>query len=173
MMGLGTYPQDSFNYLGMIGIFGQISANRTVRESDLIFSIGARFNDRVTCCFQNGELSRKFIQLDINPYEISRIIPAYLSLVGDAANVINKMIEELHTGNYLCNHNHKLWLQQAVGYKNNNKKNQKISDKLHSFEVIQKICEITTHMEPVVATEVGQHQLWTAQNLGFQNHVNF
>lgn len=173
MMGLGTYPQDSFNYLGMIGIFGQISANRTVRESDLIFSIGARFNDRVTCCFPNGELSRKFIQLDINPYEISRIIPAYLSLVGDAANVINKMIEELHTGNYLCNENHKLWLQQAVGYKNNNKKNQKISDKLHSFEVIQKICEFTTHMEPVVATEVGQHQLWTAQNFRFSKPRQF
>lgn len=59
MMGLGTYPQDDENYLGMIGIFGQVSANQVLRESDLIFSIGARFNDRITCCFQNQELERK------------------------------------------------------------------------------------------------------------------
>lgn len=167
MMALGTYPQDEENYLGMIGIFGQVSANKTVRESDLIFSIGARFNDRVTCCFPNGELKRKFIQLDINSDEISRVIPAYIALNGDADAVLGLMIKELKSGSYNINFRQKSWLEKAVLFKSQNKQNHKISDKLHSFEVVDKIYEYTKNMNPVVSTEVGQHQLWTAQNFKF------
>lgn len=167
MMALGTYPQDAENYLGMIGIFGQVSANKTVRESDLVFSIGARFNDRVTCCFPNGELNRKFIQLDINSDEISRVISAYIALNGDADAVLDLMIKELKSGSYEVNSQHKSWLAKAVSFKSQNKQNHKISEKLHSFEVIEKIYEYTKNMNPIVSTEVGQHQLWTAQNFKF------
>ena len=173
MMALGTYPPDAENYMGMIGIFGDVSANQSVRESDLIFSIGARFNDRVTCCFQNGELARKFIQLDINPNEISKIIPAYIPLVGDAGEVIEAMISELKTGNYIQNPNRKMWLQKTVALKEKNKKNKKISDKLHSFEIIQQIYEYTKEMNPVITTEVGQHQLWAARNYKFTRPRQF
>ena len=173
MMALGTYPQNAENYLGMIGIFGQVAANQTVRESDLVFSVGARFNDRVTCCFPNGELKRKFIQLDINEKEISRIIPAYLPLIGDAKMILSDMISELKNGKYSQNNKHKEWLELSKGFKSKNKLNQKLSEKLHSFEVIQKIYEYTKDMNPVVATEVGQHQLWTAQNFEFSQPRKF
>ena len=165
MMALGTYPQEDENYLGMIGIFGQISANQVLRESDLIFSIGARFNDRITCCFQNGELERKFIQLDINEKEISRIIPAAISLVGDAKAVLQDMIEEFKKGNY--SRVSLEWLDEAKKLKEKNAKPRKLSNLLHSYEVIKYIYDFTKNMEPVVATEVGQHQLWTAQNFKF------
>lgn len=56
MMGLGGYPANDKNYLGMVGIFGHPSANKAVRDSDLIFAVGARFNDRIRCCFPNNEL---------------------------------------------------------------------------------------------------------------------
>lgn len=173
MMGLGTYPQDDENYLGMIGIFGAVAANQAVRESDLILSVGARFNDRVTCCFPNGELKRKFIQLDINEKEISRIVPTHLPLVGDAKMILSDMISTLKNGDYSKSALQKEWLKKAIGLKSKNKQNQKLSDKLHSFEVIQKIYEYTKGMNPIVTTEVGQHQLWTAQNFKFSQPRKF
>ena len=171
MMALGTYPQEDDNYIGMIGIFGQASANQTLRESDLIFSIGARFNDRITCCFPNRELNRKFIQLDINPQEISRTIQTYMPLIGDAKQIINIMIEELKSGNYPCQKQE--WLNRSIQLKNKNPLPKKISDKLHSFEVIKKIYEYSKNMDPIVTTEVGQHQLWTAQNFKFSHPRQF
>ena len=165
MMGLGTYPQDDKNYLGMIGIFGQNSANQVLRESDLIFSVGARFNDRITCCFNNGELGRKFIQLDINEDEISNTIPAYMSIVGDAKYILGKLNFELEKRKYSSLHTD--WLEEACNLKKLNKENQKISEKLHSFEVVQEIYNYTKDMNLYVVTEVGQHQLWTAQNYKF------
>ena len=165
MMGLGTYPQDDKNYLGMVGIFGQNSANQVLRESDLIFSVGARFNDRITCCFNNGELGRKFIQLDINEDEISNTIPAYMSIAGDAKLILGKMNFELEKRKYSSLHAD--WLEEACCFKKLNKENQKISEKLHSFEVVQEIYNYTKDMNLYVVTEVGQHQLWTAQNYKF------
>lgn len=173
MMGLGTYPQDSENYLGMVGIFGQFSANQALRESDLIFSVGARFNDRVTCCFKNGELERNFIQLDVNKNEISRNVSASISLVGDARLTLTEMIKEFETGDYIQNPKQKDWLKAAVSLKAKNKPNRKISDRLHSFEVVEKIYEYSKNLNPVVATEVGQHQLWTAQNFKFPESRKF
>ena len=166
MMALGSYPQNYKNYLGMIGIFGQKSANQVLRESDLIFSIGARFNDRITCCFNKEELGRKFIQLDISEDEISRNIPGFYTLVGDARLILGKMNEELQKRGY--SPVHEAWLNEACALKKLNDTNGKISEKLHSFEVIQEIYNYTKDMNLPVTTEVGQHQLWTAQNYKFK-----
>ena len=166
MMALGSYPQDDKNYLGMVGIFGQKSANQVLRESDLIFSIGARFNDRITCCFNKEELGRKFIQLDISEDEISRNIPAFYTLVGDARLILGKMNEELQKRGYSSVH--EAWLNETCALKKLNDINMKISEKLHSFEVIQEIYNYTKDMNLPVTTEVGQHQLWTAQNYKFK-----
>ena len=171
MMALGTYPQDDENYLGMIGIFGSPSANQVLRNSDLIFSIGARFNDRITCCFPNGELERKFIQLDINQSEISRNIKAYSSIVGDAKKILSKMVSEIQSGSGFVNYSD--WLEEAVKLKSLNQKNKKISERLHSFEVVKAIYDYTKDEDYVVTTEVGQHQLWTAQNYKFASPRKF
>ena len=171
MMGLGSYPQEDKNYFGMVGIFGKVSANQVLRQSDLILSLGARFNDRITCCFPNGELERKFIQIDINKNEISRNIPAYYSIVGDVKAVLDKMLNELECREYKPLHN--AWLEEAEGYRKLNIPNKKISDKLHSFEVIQDVYNYTKDMDIVVTTEVGQHQLWTAQNYEFNKGGRF
>ena len=73
LMGIGSYPQSDENYMGMVGIFGDKSANELLKQSDLVLSVGARFNDRITCKFEDGELARKFIQIDINKKEISSL----------------------------------------------------------------------------------------------------
>lgn len=174
MMGLGTFSPDDENYAGMIGIFGSMAANKTVRESDLIFSIGARFNDRVTCCFQKDELSRNFIQLDINEKEISRIIPSSNALVGDAKVVLKDLINEFNSGDYnFDNCKRNLWLKSVQEFAELNQKPKKVSNLLHSFEVIDKIYEYCKEFNPIVATEVGQHQVCTAKNYKFSQPRKF
>ncbi len=171
LMSLGTYPQDDENYAGMIGIFGSYAANQTLKESDLILSIGARLNDRITCCFKEKELERKFIQLDINENEISNNVTASDSITGDAGTVLKEMNKILDSKDK--NWNFSAWLEHVQGLKKHNKVNFKISDKMHSYEVIQKIYEYTKDMDMIVTTEVGQHQLWTAQNYKFKRAGRF
>ena len=171
LMSLGTYPQDDENYAGMIGIFGSYAANQTLKESDLILSIGARLNDRITCCFKEKELERKFIQLDINENEISNNVTASDSITGDAGTVLKEMNKILDSKDK--NWNFSTWLEHVQDLKKHNKVNSKISDKMHSYEVIQKIYEYTKDMDMIVTTEVGQHQLWTAQNYKFKRAGQF
>lgn len=162
LMGLSAYPSSDENYLGMIGIFGQKSANQALRESDLILSLGARFNDRITCCFKPEELSRKFIQVDINQNEISRNIPAYRHVVGD----INEFLFLINT--FSSNIDKKALDTEKINrLKSLNKPNKPISNQLHSFEVIKAISDYTKGMDCVVSTEVGQHQMFVAQNYNF------
>lgn len=174
LMGLGTYPQDDKNYAGMIGIFGSFSANSIIRESDLVLSFGARFNDRVTCCFANGELERKFIQVDINEKEISRNVNAYMSVVADAKQVLNNLIAEFGSGNYCFDKTARnIWNEKVHSSILQNKPHKKISNYLHSHEIVELISEFCKCINPVVTTDVGQHQMFTAQNYRFNNPRKF
>ena len=169
LMGIGSYPQSDENYFGMVGIFGDKSANELLKQSDLVLSVGARFNDRITCKFGEGELARKFIQIDINKKEISRVIPAYLRLEGDAKIVLADMLEEYKTGKYSLN----LDWQNIQEFKKLNAKRKPTTLKLHSFQVMQELQKVIEDKEIVVTTEVGQHQLWAAQNLKFDKPLKF
>lgn len=164
MMGLGTYPSDDENYLGMIGIFGHPGANRAVKEADLIFAVGTRFNDRIRCCFEENELGKKLVHLDINENEISRIIPASIGILGDAKEVLQKMIVRLSNFKTADNSN---WLKAVMEFKNDNLKPLKRSSKMHSFELLQEIAACIKDKNITVTTEVGQHQVWAARYLKF------
>lgn len=170
MMGLGAYPENDENYLGMIGIFGQNSANQAVRESDLVIAVGTRFNDRITCCFKKEELSKKLVHVDIDSKEISKIIPAKIGVVGDAGSVLETLnAEVLKFGKF----NYIEWLKQAQELKKSNKKPLKRTDNMHSFEVLEKIANCLKGKNLVVTTEVGQHQVWTARYLQFNSPNKF
>ncbi len=158
MMGLGTYPQDDENYFGMIGIFGDKAANQLIKDSDLIISLGARFNDRITCMFKDVNLSEKFVQVDINPDEISKNITASDFAVAD----IKQVLDILKCGVRI---DFSQWLADAAVLKSLNIQNKKTTNMLHSFEVIRKIDEFTKNKDVIFTSEVGQHQLWAAKNL--------
>lgn len=161
MMGLGTYPQDDKNYFGMIGIFGDKAANQMIKDSDLIISLGARFNDRITCMFSDVNLSEKFIQIDINPNEISRVLHASDSIVADIKDflsMINSKIDDLSL-------DFSDWMREAQKLKMLNVVRTKNSNMLNSFEVIRKIDSFTQNKDVIFTSEVGQHQLWAVQNL--------
>lgn len=166
MMGLGTFSQESPLYFGMIGLFGSFSANQILRESDLIISLGARFNDRISCCFPNGELERNLIQIDINENEISRVLNARLGVRGDIKEILQALIPHIKN-NFIG------WSNEAQILKSRNRTPEKKSEKLHSFEVIEAIYEFTKNKNLTVTTEVGQHQLWTAKGYKFSHAGQF
>ena len=172
MMGLGGFPADDENYAGMIGIFGHASANKALKESDLVFAVGTRFNDRIRCCFAKNDLSKKLIHLDISKKEISRVIPAAIELAGDAKEILSIMIDSYKKRNYNASTNHS-WCNYLHELKKHNPSPVKKSDKLHSFEVMQEIQNCLEGKNPVISTEVGQHQVWAARYLKFNQPRKF
>lgn len=160
MMGLGTFPQNLPNYLGMIGIFGDKAANQLLKESDLIISLGARFNDRITCMFEKSDFDSKFIQIDINEKEISNFVKATDYIVCDIKDFLTKLNEfdcrEKIFGN---------WLGKVQDLRKLNVIRERKTNLLHSFEVLRKIEEFTKGKSITFTSEVGQHQLWAVQNI--------
>ena len=167
MMGLGAFDSDNELYMGMIGIFGDNCANEILRQSDLILSFGARFNDRITCMFKHGELENKIIQIDINPVEISKNIKAKDYVNTDIKDFLLKMNT---WGIPVLKDRNKEWCLKASKLKLLNKCNCKQSNMLHSFEVIQKLQEYTKDKDVIFTSEVGQHQLWAVRNLKFSQN---
>ena len=166
MMGLGSFKSSDENYIGMLGIFGDNSANQAIRESDLVISLGARFNDRITCMFKNDELLNKIVQVDINPDEISNNIKPIYSLCTDIKYVLNS----LNIINNIQNeHKYTDWLNCTKKYIANNKNHEKQSNMLHSFEIFNKLEEYTKNMPVIFTSEVGQHQLWATKGLKFDS----
>ena len=161
MMGLGALDQSNEHYFGMAGIFGQQSANELLKQSDLIISLGARFNDRITCMFKDEELENKIIQIDINPEEISKHIKPLDNLICD----IKEFLSEINC--YSLQNNYNNWNETAKELESLNKQNQKHTNMLHSFEIIQKIQEFTKDKDVIFTSEVGQHQLWAVRDLEF------
>ena len=161
MMGLGAFPADSENFLGMIGIFGTERANWAIKNSDVILSLGARLNDRITGCFGDGELDGKIIQVDINPSEIGRNFSPVTGLVGDAKTVLSQMISGLR--NYFGPNTGKWWSnlssQKKVAYTEGG---------ISTGMVVRTISRLSEGARYYVTAEVGQHQVTTAREYGFK-----
>lgn len=170
MMGIGAYPQDDENYIGMIGIFGQYAANEAVRQSDLVIAVGTRFNDRITCCFDKEKLSQKLVHIDIDEKEISKIITALIGIVGDAKEVLNEMNSSFNKADFI---DFSSWLKTVKNLQEKNIKPAKKSDNMHSFELIQELQKCLKDMDCVVTTEVGQHQVWASRYLKFNKPYKF
>lgn len=157
MMGLGTFPMNDENYLGMIGIFG--NANKVIKESDLIFAIGTRFNDRIKCSL--GDISQKLIHLNIN-----KVVPSSIGLVGDAKEILSQMLlKECKVQDF------SEWINYAKTLTSKNY--QKRSERMHSYEVFQEINKCLKGKNPVITTEVGQHQVWASRLLELEQPRKF
>lgn len=166
MMGLGSFPQNSDNYFGMVGIFGDNSANEIVKNSDLVISLGARFNDRILCKFKDIDLASKFVQIDINEAEISNFVDASEYFVSDIKDFLNVILAQ--SANITAKFSD--WSKNAQVFKAKNVKRVCKTNLLHSFEVLQEIESFTKSKNVTFTSEVGQHQLWAVQNLKFNEN---
>jgi acetolactate synthase I/II/III large subunit len=165
LMGLGGFPGNHPQFLGMLGMHGTYAANMGVVNSDLIIAVGARFDDRVTSKIDAFAPGAKIIHIDIDPTSISKNIKVDIPIVGDARNVLRKMAqiaEEEKTT--FSEHETQIadWLRQVEEWKTNFPLTYVRNGSLKPQYVIERIYEITKG-DAIIATEVGQNQMWTAQ----------
>ena len=167
LMGLGAFPGNHSLSLGMLGMHGTYRANMAVMESDLLIGIGARFDDRVTAKLEAFAPHSTIIHVDIDPTSISKNVKVDLPIVGDCKRVLVKTLSLLE-GEEIDSFKEELdpWHHQIEEWKGLHKMNYHQSEVIKPQYVIEKIYELTKG-DAIIATEVGQNQMWTAQYYQF------
>lgn len=157
LMGLGAFPGTHPLSLGMLGMHGSAYANYAIMNSDLIIAVGARFDDRVTGKLDTFAKKAKIIHIDIDPSSISKNVAVDIPIVGDAKNILGQIIEEIAKAPDTSE-----WLEVVDDWKKKHPLTYQYKGKINPQYVIEQINEVTKG-EAIVATEVGQHQMWAAQ----------
>jgi len=175
LMGLGGFPGNHPLFLGMLGMHGTYAANMAITESDVIISIGARFDDRATGKVDEFAPHASIIHADIDPTSISKNIRVDIPIVGDAKNVLKKMIEIVEEERELFKNYTQAtaeWLQTIKRWKEDYPLTYTRNGKLKPQYVIERIYKLTQG-KAIIATEVGQNQMWTAQFYKFLRPRSF
>jgi acetolactate synthase-1/2/3 large subunit len=155
LMGKGAFDGTDSRYTGMIGMHGTKAANLGVTECDLLITIGARFSDRVTGNAKKFAKNAKILHIDIDPAEINKNVATYYSIIGDIKEVLTILNERLEQ------QKHKEWLEHV------NSLQEKFpltynKEMLTGPYILEKLYELTGG-DAIITTEVGQHQMWSAQ----------
>ena len=170
LMGLGAYPTSDVQFLKMLGMHGSLEANMAMANCDVMINIGARFDDRITGRKDAFSVGSKKIHVDIDPSSISKNIKADVHVVGDAKLVIKQFIEawkkkNLHTDEVAL----KKWWKEIEGWRAQKSFAYKPSNQLpRPQEVLDKLNTLLKkEKDYFITTDVGQHQMWAAQYLDF------
>jgi len=173
LMGLGAFPASNPMWLGMIGMHGTYRANMSTGVCDLIIAIGVRFDDRVTGKTDAFASQAKIIHIDIDPTSIRKNIPVTIPIVGDCKitlGILNDLIDQTDLGD--LNNRRKNWLNQIHEWKSTTPLAYEQKDSIKPQFVIEKLWELTKG-DAIVATEVGQNQMWAAQYYHFDQPGRF
>lgn len=170
LMGLGSFPENDPNSLGMLGMHGAYCANMAMTHADLILAVGARFDDRVTGKLATFAPHAKIIHVDVDPTSIKKNVRVDLPIVGDVKDVLAKMIkqaEKLKDKVAAFKEGLAPWHEEIAGWKAKHPIDYKNSTTIIKPQfVIQKLRELSDD-DAIVSTDVGQHQMWTAQFFQF------
>jgi acetolactate synthase-1/2/3 large subunit len=167
LMGLGAFPAPHEQWLGMLGMHGTRAANYAMDEADLICAIGARFDDRITGKLSEFAPHAKFIHIDVDPAEISKNVPAHIPIVGDARNVLARLVTEYRA---LEADRSRLedWWGRIEGWRAQYPLRYDDTEdaEIRPQRAIEAVFEATGG-EAIVTSDVGQHQMWAAQYYHF------
>jgi acetolactate synthase I/II/III large subunit len=160
LLGLGSFPASHPLNLGMMGMHGESWVNHSIQEADLLIACGMRFDDRVTGNLANYAQKARKIHIDIDPAEINKNVPVQVALIGDLAQVLDQMLPLLRPRDGAA------WLRTIDRLKGDaaviDIKNLPDNGHLYAAHVIHDLWHATAG-DAVIATDVGQHQMWEAQ----------
>jgi acetolactate synthase-1/2/3 large subunit len=168
LMGLGAFPASSDQFLGMLGMHGTFTANAAMDNADLIVAIGARFDDRITGKLDEFAPNAKIIHIDIDPAEISKNIGAHIPIVGDVKQVLPKLTREYRALQTDSARTENWWTQIRSWQENHPLFYEPGKDGEIKPQFMIETLHRVTGGEAIVASDVGQHQMWTAQYYGFE-----
>ena len=170
LMGLGAYPASGQNWLGMLGMHGLYEANMAMHDCDLLIAVGARFDDRITGRIDAFSPNSIKAHIDIDPSSINKVVKADIPIVGDVGHVLEDILKVWKSrGRKTQAEAVKSWQAQigdwrkinCLAYSNNDKS-------IKPQYALQRLEELTKDRDRYVTTEVGQHQMWAAQFLNFE-----
>jgi acetolactate synthase-1/2/3 large subunit len=164
LMGLGAYPAPDPLWLGMLGMHGTRAANYSIDEADLVFAIGARFDDRITGKLSEFAPQARFIHLDIDPAEINKIVRVDVPITGDVKKALRALLPLIEKREDDLS---PWWQKIHAWQKEYPLRFAKHEDNIQPQEAIRTIYE-ETKGEAIVTSDVGQHQMWTAQFYDFR-----
>mgnify|MGYP001481207183 FL=1 len=170
LMGLGSYPASGENWLGMLGMHGLYEANMAMHDCDLMINIGARFDDRITGRIDAFSPGSKKAHVDIDPSSINKVIPMDIAIVGDIAHVLEDLLKVWKSrGSKVNSGAIKNWWGQIKDWKKINCLSYEQSGKVIKPQYALSRLEALTknRKDRFICTEVGQHQMWAAQYIGF------
>jgi len=177
LQGLGAFPGNDSQFLGMLGMHGSYEANNAMHDCDLMINIGARFDDRITGKIDEFSPKSKKVHIDIDPSSINKNVKVDLPIVGDVAQVISSTIKTIKKvkPEFAKSNKQKIskWWEKIQKWRS-----IKSFDFVNSTEIIkpqyavQRLYELTKNKDTYITTEVGQHQMWAAQHYKFDkpNH---
>ncbi|MBJ3761749.1 acetolactate synthase 3 large subunit [Maribius pontilimi] len=171
LMGLGAYPASGDNWLGMLGMHGLYEANLAMHGCDLLINVGARFDDRITGRIQDFSPHSKKAHIDIDPSSINKVIHVDMAIIGDVAHVLEDLLRVWKAQGRKTNAEAiaKWWKQidewRAVDCLAFEQKGATIRPQ-HAMARLE---ALTKDHDRYICTEVGQHQMWAAQYLGFED----
>ncbi|EIZ79556.1 acetolactate synthase I/II/III large subunit [Novosphingobium sp. Rr 2-17] len=165
LMGLGAFPADHADWLGMLGMHGTYEANMAMNQADLIVCLGARFDDRVTGRLDAFAPNSTKIHIDIDRASINKVVPVDLGIVGDCAIVMEQILAGWGTRKA---QDLTAWKARVDTWREKKSLSfPRNADAIMPQLAVQRLFELTKDQDPIISTEVGQHQMWAAQHFHF------
>ena len=172
LQGLGAYPGDDPQFLGMLGMHGTYEANNAMHDCDLMINIGARFDDRITGKIDEFSPKSKKIHIDIDPSSIGKNVKVDLAITSDVTELLQAAIKRFKekNKNFITSNKQKIakWWSQIDKWREKKSLNFINSkETIKPQHAVQRLYELTKDQDTFITTEVGQHQMWAAQHYKF------
>ena len=172
LQGLGAYPGDDPQFLGMLGMHGTYEANNAMHDCDLMINIGARFDDRITGKIDEFSPKSKKIHIDIDPSSIGKNVKVDLAITSDVTELLQNLIKRFKekNKNFINSNKQKTskWWEQIDKWREKKSLNFINSkETIKPQHAVQRLYELTKDQDTFITTEVGQHQMWAAQHYKF------
>jgi acetolactate synthase-1/2/3 large subunit len=170
LMGLGAYPASGKNWLGMLGMHGLYEANMAMHDCDLMINIGARFDDRITGRIDAFSPNSKKAHIDIDPSSINKVVRVDIPIVGDVAHVLEDILKVWKARGRKTNREAlaKWWAKIEEWKKVDCLSYKRSEGTIKPQYALERLEALTKDRDRYITTEVGQHQMWAAQYLGFE-----